>query len=313
MKNKIITSALLAAVFSFSFDLSAQELFRADFESYETTPYVFRFGNNVTTYSNYNYKPRWMYSHEVVENPVASDVNNSANVLRYTSMEARDYGLKVLFDDPIDIDELKTVQLDIYQPANVIGKDTYDFEDAATQQKIAIKLLAKFNTVNDFKQDAGIVLTRATHEFTTEGEWVTYSFKFSKGAYSSQTSQFTNGEILGIAILPTYGSGVTLMEDDQYLCYIDNIVVNPTATGIHQADAEATTIGYRDGALRISGAEEGTADITVYDLNGRILQQSAVTVAGGEATLPLSLEKSGIYLVDVTTANHNYRQKISNL
>ena len=45
MKNKIITSVLLAASISFSGNMSAQELFRADFETYETTPYFFRFGN----------------------------------------------------------------------------------------------------------------------------------------------------------------------------------------------------------------------------------------------------------------------------
>lgn len=45
MKNKIITSALLAAFISFSGNMFAQELFRADFETYETTPYFFRFGN----------------------------------------------------------------------------------------------------------------------------------------------------------------------------------------------------------------------------------------------------------------------------
>ena len=38
MKNKIITSALLTAFISFSGNMFAQELFRADFETYETTP-----------------------------------------------------------------------------------------------------------------------------------------------------------------------------------------------------------------------------------------------------------------------------------
>ncbi len=41
-------------------------------------------------------------------------------------MEARNYGLKFLFDTPISIDDLKVVEFMIYQPLNVIGKDTDD-------------------------------------------------------------------------------------------------------------------------------------------------------------------------------------------
>ena len=71
-------------------------------------------------------------------------------------MEARNYGLKFLFDTPIGIDDLKVVEFTIYQPLNVIGKDTDDFEDPAEKQDICIKLLSKFNTTNDFRQDDGI-------------------------------------------------------------------------------------------------------------------------------------------------------------
>ena len=71
MKNKIIASVLLAASISFSGNMSAQELFRADFETYETTPYFFRFGNKGKL-GDYKPKSRWMYSHEVIDNPVAS-------------------------------------------------------------------------------------------------------------------------------------------------------------------------------------------------------------------------------------------------
>ena len=57
MKNKIITSVLLAASISFSGNMSAQELFRADFETYETTPYFFRADalNNLLLYMYFSY------------------------------------------------------------------------------------------------------------------------------------------------------------------------------------------------------------------------------------------------------------------
>ena len=108
MKNKIITSALLTAFISFSGNMFAQELFRADFETYETTPYFFRFGNTGKR-GDYKPKSRWMYSHEVIDNPVSAEGNHSGKVLKYASMEARNYGLKFLFDTPISIDDLKVV------------------------------------------------------------------------------------------------------------------------------------------------------------------------------------------------------------
>lgn len=307
MKNKIITSVLLAASISFSSNMSAQELFRADFETYETTPYFFRFGNKGKL-GDYKPKSRWMYSHEVIDNPVAEG-NNSAKVLRYSSMEARDYGLKFLFNTPIGIDDLNVVEFTIYQPLNVIGKDTDDFEDPAEKQDICIKLLSKFNTTNDFRQDEGILLNKSVYEFTTEGQWVTYTFKFNKAAYSSQISKFTNG-VLGVAILPTYNSNVTLYEDEQYVCYIDNITVHSTSTGFHNPNVEKLKIDYNNGQLIISNAKNGPACVTVYDTNGCSVATSEVTVENGKASLNISLSNK-IYLVNVVTPNQCYRQKIT--
>lgn len=310
MKNKIITSVLLAASISFSSNMSAQELFRADFETYETTPYFFRFGNKGKL-GDYKPKSRWMYSHEVIDNPVAEG-NNSAKVLRYSSMEARDYGLKFLFNTPIGIDDLNVVEFTIYQPLNVIGKDTDDFEDPAEKQDICIKLLSKFNTTNDFKQDEGILLNKSVYEFTTEGQWVTYTFKFNKAAYSSQISKFTNG-VLGVAILPTYNSNVTLYEDEQHVCYIDNIVVNPVPTGIHNQNIEEIKMDYSNGQLTICGTENGHANVMVYNTNGCTVATSAVIVENGRASLTLPLDNNKVYLVNVVTQNQSYRQKISKL
>lgn len=312
MKNKIITSVLLAASISFSGNMSAQELFRADFETYETTPYFFRFGNKGKL-GDYKPKSRWMYSHEVIDNPVPSaEGNNSAKVLRYSSMEARNYGLKFLFDTPIGIDDLKVVEFTIYQPLNVIGKDTDDFEDPAEKQDICIKLLSKFNTTNDFRQDDGILLYKSVYEFTTEGEWITYTFKFNKTEYSSQISKFTNG-VLGVAILPTYNSNVTLYEDEQHVCYIDNITVNPVPTGINNQNTEKLIINYSNGQLIICGTENGPARVTVYDTNGCAVTTSEVTVENGKASLTLPLDNNKVYLVNVVTQNQSYCQKISKL
>lgn len=68
----------------------------ADFETYDTTPYFFRYGNSGSSKID-DYYPRWAYSHIVIDNPVQSEENTSSKVLEYTSMEARNYGVKFRF------------------------------------------------------------------------------------------------------------------------------------------------------------------------------------------------------------------------
>ena len=68
----------------------------ADFETYDTTPYFFRYGNSGNSKMD-DYYPRWAYSHVVIDNPVKGEENMSSKVLEYTSMEARNYGLKFRF------------------------------------------------------------------------------------------------------------------------------------------------------------------------------------------------------------------------
>lgn len=197
-----------------------------NFETKEGTPYFFRFGN-LGTAKEYSHKPRWVYSHAVVANPLPDAANPSTKVLEYTSMEAQNYGLKVLFATPVSVDALGEVQFKIYQPANVIGKPVWQGGISAKTQQVCVKLLSSFNTINDFRQDEGIILSKQSTPFTEEGKWVTYRCSFNKADYGSQVNQFSKG-ILGIAILPTYQSGVTLTEESPYVCYIDDIVLNPS-------------------------------------------------------------------------------------
>ena len=83
---------------------------------------------------------------------------------------------------------------------------------------------------------------------------------------------------MGVAILPTYNSNVTLYEDEQHVCYIDNITVNPVPTGINNQNTEKLMINYSNGQLIICGTENGPARITVYDTNGCAVTTSEVTV-----------------------------------
>lgn len=196
-----------------------------DFETEATTPYFFRFGNRGSA-KEYTYKPRWVYSHEVVDNPVAGSLNSSAKVLKYTSMEARNYGLKIRFTTPVAVDDLGEVQLKIYQPASVVGKPLWQGGTPARTQELCVKLLSAFNSINDFRQDEGILLLKQSTPFTEEGKWIIYNCSFNKADYASQLNKFSKG-IVGIAVLPTYKSEVTLLEASPYVCYLDDIVLNP--------------------------------------------------------------------------------------
>ena len=87
-----------------------------------------------------------------------------------------------------------------------------------------MKLIGRFNSVNDYEQEEGILLTNSLVDFKEEGVWKTYTFTFSKSEYSAAATQLKNG-IAGMVILPTYGSGVTLAEGNKYKCYIDDIEI----------------------------------------------------------------------------------------
>ena len=86
------------------------------------------------------------------------------------------------------------------------------------------KLIGRFNSVNDYEQEEGVILTNSLVDFKEEGAWKTYTFAFSKREYSAAATQLKNG-IAGIVILPTYSSGVTLAEGNKYKCYIDDIEI----------------------------------------------------------------------------------------
>lgn len=195
----------------------------ADFETYDTTPYFFRYGNSGSSKIS-DYYPRWVYSHAVADNPMKSQDNSSAKVLEYTSMEARNYGLKFRFSEMASVGSVRGIRLKIYQPANVIGKDTWKGTSQARLQQLGVKLIGRFNSVNDYEQEEGILLTRSLVDFREEGSWKTYTFAFSKNEYSTADAQLKDG-IAGIVVLPTYGSEVTLGEANKYKCYIDDIEI----------------------------------------------------------------------------------------
>lgn len=202
------------------------ELLVGDFESEKTSPYFFRFGNKGNAKVGYDYLPRWKYAYEVIDNPVQGSGNQSARVLSYQSMEAQNYGIKILFSKPVQVSGLRNISFKIYQPQNVIGKATWTGSASAGRQRLCVKLLSEFNTINDFKQDEGLALEDAILDFTQENSWLDCRFDFNPEEVSGWKLELFKEGVVGLAIMPTYGSGVTLSDNSIYQCYIDDIRLN---------------------------------------------------------------------------------------
>lgn len=210
-------------------ELPFDEVVVGDFESEKSSPYFFRFGNKGSAKDGFDYLPRWNYAYEVIDNPVRESGNQSARVLSYQSMEAQNYGIKILFSKPVPVKGLRNVSFKIYQPQNVIGKTTWMGNALATRQKLCVKLLSEFNTINDFKQDEGLVLEDVILDFSQEKRWMDCRFTFSPDEISHWKLELFDEGVCGLAILPTYGAGVTLSENSLYQCYIDDIKLNVSA------------------------------------------------------------------------------------
>lgn len=202
------------------------EVLVGDFESEMTSPYFFRFGNKGDAKEGFDYLPRWNYAYEVVDNPVQDSGNQSARVLSYQSMEAQNYGIKILFAKPVPVKGLRNISFKIYQRENVVGRTTWTGSASASRQKLCVKLLSEFNTINDFRQDEGLVLEDAIMDFIQEGTWVDCQLDFTPDDISSWKLDVFKDGVQGLAIMPTYGAGVTLSESSIYQCYIDDIRLN---------------------------------------------------------------------------------------
>ena len=312
MKTNKWTLPLLFVCLLNTANIGAQEVFRADFETYESTPYLFRYGNRGSL-GEYTYKPRWIYSHQVVDNPVYSSDNTSNKVLEYTTMEAQNYGLKFRLPTPLALEQVKEIQFKLFQPATVIGRSTYDGRQPATKHDVCIKLLSEFNAINDFRQDDGILLYKSVSSFTETGVWTTFTFLFDPADYNSQINKFTEG-VKGIAILPTYNATVTLNEDDLYLCYMDDLVIRSTSsTGITENHSSPqSAIYYADERLHILSELSESFSLDVFDLQGNHLHHySSLHTINGCVTLPLDLPRHNTYIIKTCTAITTTTTKIS--
>ena len=250
----------------------AQNTFTGNFETFDSTPYYFRFGNSTSV----TYFPRWSYSHNVVDNPLINSKNSSTKVLRYSSLEARWYGLKFKFSAPLNIDDIDTLSFDIYQSANIVGKavNTTYSSTPATTQEIHVKLLTYFNTTQDSREDAGVALTfsGAVVPFTQIGDWYNYKVLIDKSKFSAANLTTLSTGVLGIAIMPTYNSGVTLQTE--YVCYIDNIKTRRlNTTGTQTAmDNEKLKVFSSGSMITLRSGMNTNATVNLYDVKGTLLK-----------------------------------------
>jgi hypothetical protein len=288
---------------------AAQNNFTADFETYDSTPYYFRFGNNTSV----SFMPRWKYSHLIVDNPLINYGNNSAKVLRYSSLEARWYGLKFKFPAPLNLDDIDTLIFDIYQPATIVGKPvnaSYSLVMATTQE-IRVKLLTYFNTIQDSREDAGVVLSfaGAIIPFITTGQWVKYQVIINPSKFSaSDLTKLATG-ILGVAIEPTYNTGVTLQSE--YVCYLDNIITRQTT--ITNSDVsierEKLKVKYENGQIKINSEIEFLGSVKLYDVKGMLVANLVMGHVEHGMHLFSPKLSAGVYFVSILVNGrfHNFK------
>lgn len=253
--------------FPFLESICQNNMLQYDFESYDTTPYFYKFGNN----KNVDYYPRWQYSHQVTSNPLQSSENNSLNVLQYTSLEARKYGLKIRFQSPLNIEDIETIQFLIYQPENIIGKSVNGAYSSspASSQEIRVKLLTYFNALKDFREDDGVVLTfsQAIQPFFTTNKWVSYSVMINTSDFSAAELNKLRSGVLGIAILPTYNDGVTLNE--RYVCCIDDIVVRQkTNSGVKSVLDSRFSVQFVRDEVVLNAHVTGSCHVKIFNSKG---------------------------------------------
>lgn len=289
--------------------MSGQNTFDADFERFETSPYFFRFGNNSST----TWYPRWKYSHTISPNPLTSNRNNSSFVLRYSSLEARWYGLKIKFPAPLNIGDIDTLSFDIYQPESIVGKavnPNYNSAQPAQNQQILVKLLSYFNTIRDNREDAGVRLNAAIVDFTTTGEWVNIRMSIKPESFNASEREALSKGVLGIAIMPAYNlPGVTLM--NEHVVYIDNIRIRPEIpTKSHSEELSRFIASWKDNILTVESVLPGRATLKIFTSQGSL----ALRVFDGEldagvhrfgANLP-----AGVYFVSLFSNNRYYNQKL---
>ena len=108
----------------------------------------------------------------------------------------------------------------------MVGRTTWTGSASASRQRLCVKLLSEFNTINVFRQDEGLVLEDAIMDFIQEGIWVDCRLDFTPDDVSSWKLDVFKDGVQGLAIMPTYGAGVTLPESSIYQCYIDDIRLN---------------------------------------------------------------------------------------
>lgn len=65
-----------------------------------------------------------MYSHEVIDNPVSAEGNHSGKVLEICLYGSTQLRIEISLWHAYLHDDLKVVEFMIYQPLNVIGKET---------------------------------------------------------------------------------------------------------------------------------------------------------------------------------------------
>ena len=181
----------------------------------------------------------------------------------------------------------------------------------ATTQEIRVKLLTYFNTIQDSREDAGVVLsfTGAILPYTTVGQWVKYQVVVNPSKFAAaDLTKLTIG-VVGMAILPTYNSGVTLQTE--HVCYLDNILTRQTIVTNSVASIERSKlkINYANGEIKFNSEIEFKGSLNLYDVKGSLVSNLVKgQIQRGTHSFSPKLS-AGVYFVSILVNDrfHNFK------
>lgn len=131
----------------------------------------------------------------------------------------------------------------------------------------------------------GIAVSGNHHSLFSKNDGTFYACGLNNGAYG-------NGSITSSSIPVLAQDNCVLLQTEENT--ISKITVYPNPT---------------NGILNITSNKLGTATVTIYDLNGRIVHQSKAENIENKS-LDLNHLQSGIYILDITAENYSYTQKL---
>ena len=98
-----------------------------------------------------------------------------------------------------------------------------------------------------------------------------------------------------------------MTESDGRISYSSIIAIINRNTGISIISLNPTIVDKGVAVLQLASAQQGKVELSVFDLNGRLMQRQPVNVAAGSNTISIDVSKlgAGSYVLQVAAGDGN--------